>query len=511
MNAATKKGSGTSDWAAASAETIGEAVHTGTATAEEVTRAFLDRADGDPLAAWLHRTSDEALAAARRVDERRAAGEAMGPLAGVPIAIKDNICIRGVPTTCGSKILEGYRPPYDAHVVERLRHAGVVSLGKTNCDEFAMGSSTENSAYQATRNPWDPSRVPGGSSGGSAAVVAAREAPLALGSDTGGSVRQPAAFCGVYGLKPTYGAVSRYGLVAFASSLDQIGPFARTARDTALLFNAIAGRDPRDSTSRPEAKAIDLAALERGVEGMTVGVPRDLVSGEGIAPEIRRCFDETEKALAAHGARIVDVALPHAKHSIATYYLIAPAEASSNLARYDGVRYGFRAPGKNLREMYEKTRGRGFGREVRRRILLGTYALSAGYYDAYYLRAQKVRTLIRRDFLQALSAADALLLPVTPTTAFTLGEKVDDPLAMYLNDIFSIPASLAGVPALSFPAGFGPTGLPIGLQLVGRPFAEETLLRIARAHEGWNDASTKAPPGRATSSGDGKTQRTARS
>jgi aspartyl-tRNA(Asn)/glutamyl-tRNA(Gln) amidotransferase subunit A len=482
------------DWTTASAEAIGAAVSSGSASAEEVTRAVLDRADGDPFAAWLHRTSDEALAAARRVDERRAAKETLSPLAGVPIALKDNICIRGVPTTCGSKILEGYRPPYDAHVVERLREAGVVSLGKTNCDEFAMGSSTENSAYRATRNPWDPARVPGGSSGGSAAVVAAREAPLALGSDTGGSVRQPAAFCGVYGLKPTYGAVSRYGLVAFASSLDQIGPFARSARDTALLFNAISGRDARDSTSRAEAKPIAMDALERGVQGMTIGVPRDLLSGEGISPEIHRCFDDAAKALVKHGARVVDVTLPHAKYSIATYYLIAPAEASSNLARYDGVRYGFRAPAKNLREMYEKTRGRGFGREVRRRILLGTYALSAGYYDAYYLRAQKVRTLIRRDFLEALSAADALLFPVTPTTAFTLGEKVDDPLAMYLNDIFSIPASLAGVPALSFPAGFGPTGLPIGLQLAGRPFAEETLLRIARTYEGWNDASTKAPP-----------------
>jgi aspartyl-tRNA(Asn)/glutamyl-tRNA(Gln) amidotransferase subunit A len=478
------------------AEAIAETVRSGAASAEEVARSFLAHADrtSPRLGTYLHRMPDEAIRSARAVDARRAAGKPLGALAGVPVAVKDNICIRGIPTTCGSKILEGYRPPYDAHAIERLRAADAVVVGKTNCDEFAMGSSTENSAYHPTRNPWDESRVPGGSSGGSAAAVAAREAPVGYGSDTGGSVRQPAAFCGVYGLKPTYGAVSRYGLVAFASSLDQIGPFARTARDTALAYNAVAGPDARDMTSRAEARSVDLAALERGLSGLTLGVPRDLLDTEGLAPEIRACFDAAAAAFAAHGARLTDVALPHAKHSIATYYLIAPAEASSNLARYDGVRYGLRAGDGDLRAMYERTRGRGFGREVRRRILLGTYALSAGYYDAYYLRAQKVRTLVRGDFLKALTAADALLLPVTPTTAFGLGEKVEDPLAMYLNDIFSIPASLAGVPALSFPAGFGPTGLPIGLQLVGRPFAEETLLRIARSHEGWNDAAAKAPP-----------------
>jgi aspartyl-tRNA(Asn)/glutamyl-tRNA(Gln) amidotransferase subunit A len=482
-------------WIAATASEIADAVREGKVGAEEVARAFLKHADhtAERLGTYLHRMPEEALRAARAVDAKRSGGARLGSLAGVPVAIKDNIAIRGIPTTCGSKILEGYRPPYDAHVIERLREADAVVVGKTNCDEFAMGSSTENSAYHPTRNPWDTSRVPGGSSGGSAAAVAAREAPIALGSDTGGSVRQPAAFCGVYGLKPTYGAVSRYGLVAFASSLDQIGPFGRTARDTALAYNAIAGPDPRDMTSRAESKPVDLSALERGVKGLTLGIPRDLL-GEGLAPEIRSCFDETAAAFKANGAKLVDVTLPNAKYSIATYYLIAPAEASSNLARYDGVRFGLRVPGKDLREMYEKTRRQGFGREVRRRILLGTYALSAGYYDAYYLRAQKVRTLIRADFMKALSASDALLLPVTPTTAFGIGEKVEDPLAMYLNDIFSIPASLAGVPALSFPAGFGPTGLPIGLQLVGRPFAEETLLRVARAHEGWNDASVKAPP-----------------
>ncbi|HEX7079086.1 MAG TPA: Asp-tRNA(Asn)/Glu-tRNA(Gln) amidotransferase subunit GatA [Candidatus Eisenbacteria bacterium] len=477
------------------AESIAAAVRGGEASAEEVARAFLARADrtSKRLGSFLHRTPEQAIASARAIDARRAKGERLGALAGVPVALKDNICTRGVPTTCGSRILEGYRPPYDAHVVERLRAADAVFVGKTNCDEFAMGSSTENSAYFPTRNPWDLARVPGGSSGGSAAAVAAREAALALGSDTGGSVRQPAAFCGVYGLKPTYGAVSRYGLVAFASSLDQIGPFARTARDTALLYDAIQGRDERDMTSRPEARPVSLDALEQGVRGLTLGVPRDLLAAEGVAPEIRERFEVASRAFADAGAKIVDVALPHAQYAIATYYLIAPAEASSNLARYDGVRYGLRVPDLDLATMYEATRGQGFGREVKRRILLGTYALSAGYYDAYYLGAQRVRTLIRRDFTEALRSADVLFFPVTPTTAFGIGEKVDDPLAMYLNDIYSIPASLAGVPALSFPAGFGPTGLPIGLQLVGRPFAEETLLRIARAAEAWGDATTRAP------------------
>jgi aspartyl-tRNA(Asn)/glutamyl-tRNA(Gln) amidotransferase subunit A len=322
--------------------------------------------------------------------------------------------------------------------------------------------------------------------------VAAREAPLSLGSDTGGSVRQPAAFCGVVGVKPTYGAVSRYGLVAFASSLDQIGPFARNARDAALLLNAVSGHDPRDMTSRPEARPVDLGGLEAGVKGLRIGVAPALLA-EGLDPEIRAQFDAVAKGFAADGARLVDVELPHARYAIATYYLIAPAEASSNLARYDGVRYGVRVRDGSLQAMYERTRGRGFGREVRRRILLGTYALSAGYYDAYYLRAQKVRTLVRRDFENALRESDALLLPVTPTPPFTLGEKTDDPLAMYLNDVYSIPASLAGVPALSFPAGFTKAGLPIGLQLVGRPFDEAMLLRVARAWEGKSDATLRAP------------------
>ena len=478
-----------------SAEAIGRSVLSRERSATDVARTFLDRLDrtADRLHTYLHRDRERTLAMARAVDSRIASGERLTPLAGVPVALKDNLCTRGVPTTCGSKILEGYLPPYDAHVVERLREAGAVFTGKTNCDEFAMGSSTENSAYVPTRNPWDLERVPGGSSGGSAASVAAGEAPLALGSDTGGSVRQPAAFCGVFGLKPTYGAVSRYGLVAFASSLDQIGPMARTARDTALLYNAICGRDERDMTSRAEAQAVPLEELERGVSGLRLGIPRDLI-GEGVDPGILASLDRVAKALAGKGAEILDVSLPHARYSIATYYLIAPAEASSNLARYDGVRYGFRAKSGDLRTMYAATRGRGFGREVRRRILLGTYALSAGYYDAYYLRAMKVRTLIRRDFEQALTRADAILLPTTPTPPFKLGEKVDDPLAMYLNDIFSIPASLAGVPALSFPAGWTKANLPIGLQLVGRPFEEATLLRVARTWESEHADAARVPP-----------------
>jgi aspartyl-tRNA(Asn)/glutamyl-tRNA(Gln) amidotransferase subunit A len=478
-----------------SAEALAGAVAAGDMTAVEVTEAFLRQIErtAGRLGTYLHRMPERALEMARAVDARRGGGGHPGPLAGVPVAIKDVLATRGVPTTCGSRVLEGWRPPYDAHVVERLRDAGAVFVGKTNCDEFAMGSSTENSAYGPTRNPWDLTRVPGGSSGGSAATVAAREVPLSLGTDTGGSVRQPAAFCGVVGLKPTYGAVSRYGLVAFASSLDQVGPFATTARDAALLYNAICGRDARDMTSREEAKPVPLDSLEAGVRGLRIGIPRDLL-GEGLDPEIRDALDRAAARYAREGADVSDVSLPHAGYAIATYYLIAPAEASSNLARYDGVRYGLRAPGSgDLRSMYETTRGQGFGREVKRRILLGTYALSAGYYDAYYLRAQKVRTLIRRDFTHAFTRTDALLLPTTPTPAFRLGEKVEDPLAMYLSDIFSIPASLAGMPAVSFPAGLSREGLPIGLQLVGRPFEEGTVLRAARASEQWSDASRATP------------------
>jgi aspartyl-tRNA(Asn)/glutamyl-tRNA(Gln) amidotransferase subunit A len=481
-----------------SAEEIAAEVTAGTRSAVEVVAAYAAQADrtAGTLGTYLHRMTESALADAAAIDRRRAAKEPLGSLAGVPIAIKDNICVRGVPATCGSRMLEGYRPPYDAHVIERLRAADAVIVGKTNCDEFAMGSSTENSAYAVTKNPWDPRRVPGGSSGGSAATVAACEAPLALGSDTGGSVRQPAAFCGVYGLKPTYGAISRYGLVAFASSLDQIGPFARSARDTALLQSAICGRDARDMTSRAEAAPMSLEALEKPIAGLTIGVPRAILdeAGAGLAPSIRAALEAAAASFARAGATLVDVELQHARYAIATYYLIAPAEASSNLARYDGVRYGVRHDGGDLKGMYEATRGAGFGREVTRRILLGTYALSTGYYDAYYLRAQKVRTLIRRDFIEALTPCDALLMPVTPTPAFPIGEKTDDPLSMYLSDIFSIPASLAGVPGLSFPATFDDAGLPIGLQLVGRPFEERTILQIARAYEREHDAASRVPP-----------------
>ncbi len=483
------------DWVHESAERLSRSVTAGERSAVEVAKAFLARTErtSTRLGTYLHLSPESILADAAAIDAKRSRGETLGPLAGVPVAIKDNICVRGVPTTCASRILSGYRPPYDAHVIERLRGAGALLYGKTNCDEFAMGSSTENSAYQPTRNPWDLSLVPGGSSGGSAATVAAREAPLALGSDTGGSVRQPAAFCGVVGLKPTYGTVSRYGLVAFASSLDQIGPLATGARDAALLFNAISGADARDMTSRPETRPVALENLERSVRGLKIGVPREFL-GEGLDAEIRACFEAVSAALVAEGAKLFDVALPHARYAIATYYLIAPAEASSNLARYDGVRYGARVPDGDLMAMYQTTRGQGFGREVKRRILLGTYALSAGYYDAYYLRAQKVRTLIRRDFVEAFQQVDALLMPVTPTPPFALGEKTDDPLAMYLNDIYSIPASLAGVPALSFPAGFTRGGLPIGLQLAGRPFDEETLLRVAHSWERQSDAAKRLPP-----------------
>jgi len=477
------------------AESLAGTVASGARSALEVTDAFLAQAErsAERLGTYLHRTPELAREMARRVDAKRARGERLGPLAGIPVAVKDVLVTRGIPTTCGSRILEGWKPPYDAHVVERIREADAVIPGKTNCDEFAMGSSNENSGYGPARNPWDLERVPGGSSGGSAATVAAREAPLALGTDTGGSVRQPAALCGVVGLKPTYGAVSRYGLVAFASSLDQVGVLATCARDTALLYNAICGRDERDMTSRAEAAPVSLDALERGLVDLRIGVPRDLLA-EGLDPEIRALLERTAAEFERAGARIVDVDLPHAKYSIATYYLIAPAEASSNLARFDGVRFGPRFGGDgDLRSMYETTRGTGFGREVKRRILLGTYALSAGYYDAYYLRAQKVRTLIRSDFARALERSDALLLPTTPSPAFRLGEKIEDPLAMYLSDIFTLPASLAGVPAVSFPAGFASGGLPLGMQLVGRPFEEETILRAVRAHEHGCDAGRRAP------------------
>jgi aspartyl-tRNA(Asn)/glutamyl-tRNA(Gln) amidotransferase subunit A len=453
-------------------------------SAEEVTRTHLDRiAAVEPrVDAFLQILPDRALAAARRLDVLLGGGAPAPPLCGVPVAVKDLMDVQGTVTTCGSRILEGYEPPFTSTAVQRLEAAGAIVVGKTNMDEFAMGSSTENSAYKPTRNPWDPTRVPGGSSGGSAAAVAARMAPLALGSDTGGSIRQPAAMCGVVGLKPTYGRVSRYGLVAFASSLDQIGPLSRTVEDAALCASALFGRDPLDATSAAAEVPDFDEALQRGVSGLRVGVPWSFLR-QGVEPGVLASFEDALGVLRSRGASLVEVALPHSPHAIATYYLVATAEASSNLARYDGVRYGRRQPGAgDMRSLYGETRDHGFGPEVKRRILLGTFVLSSGYYDAYYLRAQKVRTLIRRDFEAAFSACDVVATPTTPTPAFRLGEKTADPLQMYLADVFTVPANLAGIPGLSLPSR-PVDGLPAGLQLLGRPFDEATLFAAGHAFQ----------------------------
>ncbi len=422
-------------------------------------------------------TADEARRSAEAVDAAVAAGRDPGPLAGVPIALKDNMCTRGVPTTCSSKILEGWRPPYDATVVERLAQAGAVVVGKTNLDEFAMGSSTENSAFGPTFNPHDVTRVAGGSSGGSAAAVAARFASLSLGSDTGGSIRQPAALCGVVGVKPTYGTVSRHGLVAFASSLDQIGPFSHDVRDSALLLETISGHDPLDSTSIPQPPLQLLGELDRGVKGLRIGRITDLPGGS--EPEVDARLAEAFDALAAAGATIVDVELPSMKFGLTAYYLVAPAEASSNLARYDGVRYGVRVDAPDTNAMYMATRAAGFGDEVKRRIMLGTYALSAGYYDAYYGKALKVRRLISDDFARAYEKADVLLTPTSPIVAFPVGSKVDDPLSMYLCDVFTIPTNLAGHPAMSVPFGTGAHDLPVGMQVLAPTLGEAVMFRVA--------------------------------
>ncbi len=427
-------------------------------------------------------TSEVARDAADEIDRRVAAGEDPGPLAGVPIALKDNLCTRGVATTCSSKILDGWQPPYDATVVQRLAAAGAIAVGKTNLDEFAMGSSTENSAFGPTRNPHDTSKVPGGSSGGSAASVAAGFAPVSLGSDTGGSIRQPAALCGVVGVKPTYGLVSRYGLIAFASSLDQIGPFARTVADAALVLEVIGGHDPADTTSIPQALPPVREHLDDGVAGLRVGIVSEL-SGEGIAPDVARRVSEAAEALAAAGAEVGEASVPAAIYGLSAYYLIAPAEASSNLARYDGVRYGLRVDATNTPDMNLRTRTEGFGDEVKRRIMLGTYALSAGYYDAYYGKAQKVRTLIIRDFAAAYEQFDVLLSPTSPTTAFALGDKTADPLTMYLNDVCTIPSNLAGDPAMSVPFGTGDDGLPVGVQVLAPAFGEVDMFRVAAVLE----------------------------
>ncbi len=464
------------------AAAIAADVRAGRRSAREVVDEHLARIDAREaeLHAFNLVLGDQARAAADAVDRRVAAGEDPGPLAGVPVALKDNLCTRGVPTTCSSLILDGWRPPYDATVVQRLAAAGAVVVGKTNLDEFAMGSSTENSAFGVTRNPHDASRVPGGSSGGSAAAVAAGFAAVALGSDTGGSIRQPAAFCGVVGVKPTYGAVSRYGLVAFASSLDQIGPFATTVADAALVLEAIAGHDRLDSTSAPGPPQSVTAALAEGVEGLRVGVVSELT--DGVDADVLARLHQAADALAGAGAKVDEVSVPTAVHGLPAYYLIAPAEASSNLARYDGVRYGLRVPGADVGEMYDATRAAGFGAEVKRRIMLGTYALSAGYYDAYYGQAQRVRTLLIRDFDAAYEQFDVLLSPTAPSTAFAFGAKAD-PLTMYLSDVCTIPSNLAGHPAASVPWGTGDDGLPVGVQVMAPALGEPVMFRVAAALE----------------------------
>ncbi len=453
-------------------------------SSRELTQAVIERiALVEPrVRAYLALTTERAMAQADAADTRIAAGE-HGPLLGVPVAIKDLLTTDGIATTCGSKMLQTFVPPYDATVVARLFDAGAVMVGKTNMDEFAMGSSTENSAYHPTHNPWDLTRVPGGSSGGSAAAVAAGEAIYSLGSDTGGSIRQPAALCGVVGMKPTYGRVSRYGLVAFASSLDQVGPFTRSVGDMATVLNVICGHDRLDSTSAPLAVPDFSADLDNGVKGMRLGVPREYMPAT-LDAGVRARIDEALAGLEAQGAIVDrDVALPSTEAALAVYYIIAPSEASANLARYDGVKYGFSyQQGEGMWDNMEKTRGRGFGAEVKRRIMIGTYALSSGYYDAYYLKAQKVRTVIRREFDAAFEKYDALVAPVTPTTAFKIGEKTADPFEMYLNDVFTLPVNIAGLPGLSVPAGFV-DGLPVGLQVIGKPFDEATVLRVARAYE----------------------------
>lgn len=483
-----------------SARELADDLRAGRATSEALVLASLDRIarHGGALNACLAVAPREvALEAARRQDRLRADGRAPSPLAGIPIAVKDNISTRAFPTTCASRILAGYVPPFDAHAVSRLEAAGLVVVAKTNLDEFAMGSSTENSAFGPARNPWDLGRVPGGSSGGSTAAVAAGLVPLALGSDTGGSVRQPASFCGVVGLKPTYGRVSRYGLVAFGSSLDQIGPIARTVEDVALLLETIAGRDPRDATSldEPVPRAADLLAVGDGaLRGVRIGLPREFLV-EGLDPEVAAAVERSLDAARAGGAIVREVSLPRVAHGIATYYIVATAEASSNLARFDGVRYGLRARGaRGLRETYRATRREGFGAEVKRRMILGTFALSSGYYDAYYAKAQAVRELLRRDFAAAFSEVDLIVGPTAPTPAFRLGEKTEDPLTMYLSDIYTLPANLAEVPAISIPAGFATSGLPIGLQIMAPRLAEGRLLAAAHALEARLGAARAVPP-----------------
>ncbi|MEV4765248.1 Asp-tRNA(Asn)/Glu-tRNA(Gln) amidotransferase subunit GatA [Micromonospora chokoriensis] len=488
-----------SDLIKMTATEIASLVAGGETSAVEVTRAHLDRiaAVDDRVHAFLHVDTDGALAAARAVDERRAAGEELGPLAGVPVAVKDVLATRGVPTTVGSKILEGWRPPYDATIVQRLRDAGTVMLGKTNMDEFAMGSSTEYSAYGPTHNPWDLTRIPGGSGGGSAAALAAYEAPLAIGSDTGGSIRQPGAVTGTVGAKPTYGGTSRYGLVAFSSSLDTPGPCARNVLDAALLHQVIGGHDPRDSTSIPQPVPDVVAAAKLGATGDLTGVRLGIVSefvGEGAEPGVMTAFRESVDALAKMGAEIVEVSCPTFAYALPAYYLIAPSECSSNLARFDGVRFGLRVGddgNRSLEEVMSLTREAGFGPEVKRRIMIGTYALSSGYYDAYYGQAQKVRTLITRDFTAAFEQVDALISPTTPSVAFPMGARTADPYQMYLADLYTIPTNLYGGPGISVPCGLS-EGLPVGLQVMAPTMADDRMYRVAAALE--SAIGTFTPP-----------------
>lgn len=469
------------------------ALDAGAISAVQLTEALLARIDAvEPaIRAFLTVTAEQALEQARAADARRSNNQQRSPLDGIPLGIKDLICTKGVRTTCASRILENFVPPYDATAVARLREAGAVFLGKLNCDEFGMGSSNENSGYFVTTNPWDTSRVPGGSSGGSGAAVAAGEVPGSLGTDTGGSVRLPAGLCGICGLKPTYGRVSRYGLIAYGSSLDQIGMLARTAADVAMMIQVMAGLDPLDSTSAPEPVPDYSAALTGDIRGLRIGLPREYFV-EGMEAGVEQVTRTAIEVLRDQGAQISEVSLPHARYALPTYYIIATAEASTNLARYDGIRYGPRVEGETMWSEIERTRGQFFGPEVRRRIMLGTYSLSAGYYDAYYRRAQQVRTLLRRDYEAALSEVDVLAIPMSPTVAFPIGQKVDDPVAMYLSDVYSITANLVGVPALSVPCGFS-EGLPVGIQIVGRHFAEPTILQVGDAYQRVTDWHMQRP------------------
>lgn len=464
-------------------------------SAAEITQEALERIQvlEPKIHSFLCVTADKALEQAKAVDAKIAAGEEIGLLAGIPVGVKDNMCTKGIPTTCASKILENFVPPYESTVTQKLADAGAVTVGKTNLDEFAMGSSTENSAFQLTANPWDLERVPGGSSGGSAAAVAAAECVVSLGSDTGGSIRQPASFCGVVGMKPTYGLVSRYGLVAFASSLDQIGPFGRTVEDAAILLSAIAGYDPKDSTSLKVEIPDYTQFLKPDIKSMRIGIVRETFA-EGLDPAVEQAVNKAIAQLKQLGAEIKEVSCPRFRYGLPTYYIIAPSEASANLARYDGVKYGLRVPdAENLIDMYARTRAMGFGKEVKRRIMVGTYALSAGYYDAYYLKAQKVRTLIKQDFENAFGEVDVLVTPTVPMTAFKAGEKTDDPLSMYLTDLMTITVNLAGLPGLSIPCGFDDKGLPIGMQLIGNVLREDQLFQVAHAYEQATEWHKKAP------------------